>query len=114
MEWVCEEKDEVGRMKDENKHPLHATQGEGAKALREEVIASSDFTLDLIVPPPAEQMAVLLDLAMMGDLRGILQQTARIEVLDRQYIPFALHLRQLAKGYKERQILEFVKKYSGA
>ena len=114
LEWVCEEKDEVGRMKDENKHPLHATQGEGAKALREEVIASSDFTLDLIVPPPAEQMAVLLDLAMMGDLRGILEQTARIEVLDRQYIPFALHLRQLAKGYKERQILEFVKKYSGA
>ena len=68
----------------------------------------------MIVPPPAEQMAVLLDLAMMGDLRGILEQTARIEVLDRQYIPFALHLRQLAKGYKERQILEFVKKYSGA
>lgn len=101
-------------MKDENKHLLHATQGEGAKALREEVIASSDFTLDLIVPPPAEEMAVLLDLAMMGDLRGILEQTARIEVLDRQYIPFALHLRQLAKGYKERQILEFVKKYSGA
>ena len=108
MEWVCEEKDE-------NKHPLHATPGEGAKALHEGVIASCDLTLEtLIVPPPAEQMAVLLDLAMMGDLGSILEQTARIEALDRQYIPFALHLRQLAKGYKERQILEFVKKYSGA
>lgn len=66
-----------------------------------------------IIPPPAEEIAVLLDLAMMGDLRSILAQTAKIETLDRRYIPFALHLRQLAKGYKERQILDFVKKYAG-
>ncbi|MUL37109.1 hybrid sensor histidine kinase/response regulator [Gloeocapsopsis dulcis] len=68
---------------------------------------------ETIIPPPPEEMAVLLDLAMMGDLRSILEQTARIEALDRQYLPFALHLRQLAKGYQERQILEFVKKYAG-
>lgn len=115
LNWIYEEKDEVVRMKDENKHPLHTTLREGALAKLDEVIASSGFTLETsIVPPPAEEMAVLLDLAMMGDLGGILEQTARIEVLDRQYIPFALHLRQLAKTYKERQILEFVKKYSGA
>ena len=67
-----------------------------------------------IVPPPSEEMAKLLDLAMRGDIQGILEQAARIEALDRQWMPFALHLRQLAKSYKEKQILEFVKKYSGA
>jgi predicted Fe-Mo cluster-binding NifX family protein len=66
-----------------------------------------------IIPPPAAEMTVLLDLAMMGDLKSILEQTAKIKALDRQNLPFALHLRQLAKGYKERQILEFVKKYAG-
>lgn len=68
---------------------------------------------ETIIPPPAEEMAVLLDLAMMGDLRSIIEKTAKIEALDRRYLPFAFHLRQLAKGYKERQILEFVKKYAG-
>jgi len=67
-----------------------------------------------LVPPPAGEMAKLLDLAMRGDIRGILEQAARIEALDRRWLPFALHLRQLAKSYKEKQILEFVKKYSGA
>ncbi|PIG92975.1 hybrid sensor histidine kinase/response regulator [Gloeocapsopsis sp. IPPAS B-1203] len=66
-----------------------------------------------IIPPPAEEIAALLDLAMMGDLKSILEQTAKIEALDRRYLAFALHLRQLAKSYKERQILEFVKKYAG-
>ncbi|MGL5924355.1 response regulator, partial [Chroococcidiopsis sp.] len=64
-----------------------------------------------IVPPPAEEMAKLLDLAMRGDIRGILEQAAKIEALDRRWMPFALHLRQLAKSYKEKQILEFVKKH---
>jgi predicted ATPase/signal transduction histidine kinase/DNA-binding NarL/FixJ family response regulator/tRNA A-37 threonylcarbamoyl transferase component Bud32 len=72
-----------------------------------------ELTAEAIVPPPVEEMAVLLDLAMRGDIRGILEQTVRIEALDRQWTSFALHLRQLAKGYKEKQILEFVKKYSG-
>lgn len=73
--------------------------------------ALQELTAAPIVPPPAEEMAVLLDLAMMGDIRGILEQTAKIEALERQFIPFALHLRQLALGYKGKQMLEFVKKY---
>jgi signal transduction histidine kinase/FixJ family two-component response regulator len=73
-----------------------------------------ELTAEAIVPPPVEEMAVLLDLAMRGDIRSILEQAARIEALDRRWTSFALHLRQLAKGYKEKQILEFVKKYLGA
>jgi hypothetical protein len=31
--------------------------------------------------------------------------------LDEQFEPFAKQLRQLAKGFQEKQILEFVRKY---
>jgi CheY-like chemotaxis protein len=86
----------------------------------EEIIAKGtdgegggEMTATPIVPPSAEEMAVLLDLAMMGDIRGIVEQAARIEALNRQWAAFALHLRQLAQGFKEKQILEFIRKYAG-
>ena len=65
----------------------------------------------LIVPPPQEEIAILFDLAMMGDLSGIVERAARLEELHQQWLPFATHLRQLAKGFKEKQILEFIKQY---
>ncbi len=115
LEWVYEQKDVdaiaashkpleegfpqnrvVERMKYENQNLLH----------------TPDFTLQTpIVAPPAEEIATLLDLAMRGDLRGIVERAARLEALDRQWVPFATYLRQLAKGFKEKQILEFVKQY---
>lgn len=64
-----------------------------------------------LVTPSAEELAILLDLAMKGDLRGIIKQAAKLEELDDKLIPFAAHLRQLAKGFKGKQILEFLKKY---
>jgi hypothetical protein len=48
---------------------------------------------------------------MMGDIRGIQEQANRLEQLDEQFVPFAQQLRQLAKGFQEKQILEFVRKY---
>ncbi|ARV62613.1 serine/threonine protein kinase [Nostocales cyanobacterium HT-58-2] len=64
-----------------------------------------------LVAPPAEELAVLLDLAMRGDLRGITERAAQLQELNEQWVPFATHLRQLAKGFKGKQILEFLKKY---
>ena len=68
-------------------------------------------TQDLLVAPPAEELAILIDLAMRGDLRGITQRAAKLEELDQRWVPFANHLRQLAKDFKGKQILEFLKKY---
>jgi hypothetical protein len=64
-----------------------------------------------LIAPPAEEIAALLHLAMMGDLEGIAERAAKIETLDPQLIPFATHLRQLAKGFKGRQIREFIKQF---
>ncbi len=82
---------------------------------REELSTSDSHdplrTQDSFVAPPAEELAVLLDLAMRGDLRGITQRAIKLEELDERWIPFATHLRQLAKGFKGKQILEFLKQY---
>jgi hypothetical protein len=65
----------------------------------------------LLIAPCAEEIAALLDLAMMGDLQGIAERAAKIETLDPQLVPFATHLRQLAKGFRARQIREFIQQF---
>ncbi|AFZ19609.1 PAS domain S-box protein [Allocoleopsis franciscana] len=65
----------------------------------------------LTVVPPPEELQALYELAMMGDIRGIQQQAKRLEQLNEQFAPFAKQLSQLAKGFQEKQILEFVRKY---
>ena len=103
LEWVYEDKDEVGRLKDEQKNPLHTSQS-----------ASHRFANRLhtsLVAPPLNELTALHKLAMIGDIGGIQQQADLIEQLDEQFVPFAQQLRQLAKGFQEKQILEFVRKY---
>jgi hypothetical protein len=64
-----------------------------------------------LIAPPAEEVAALLDLAMKGDLKGIMERADRLEALDKQWLPFATHLRQLARDFEDEKIVEFVKKY---
>jgi CheY-like chemotaxis protein len=103
LEWVYEDKDEVGRLKDEQKNLLHTSH-----------CASHRFANTLhtsLVAPPLNELTALHKLAMIGDIGGIQQQADLIEQLDEQFVPFAQQLRQLAKGFQEKQILEFVRKY---
>ena len=81
-----------------------------SKSLIAERICSSQ-TPKLIAPPP-EEIAILLDLAMRGNVRGILEVVARLEQLDAQLVPFASELRQLAKIFQTKQIREFLKPYT--
>jgi len=70
----------------------------------------STQTPKLMAPPP-EEIAVLLDLAMRGNLRKILDQARRLEQLDERFVLFAAELRQLAQGFQVKQIREFLKSY---
>ncbi len=70
-----------------------------------------DGEANVLVAPPTDEINALYELAMMGDIRGIVEQAKRIEQLDQQFVPFAQQLRQLAKGFQEKQILEFVRRY---
>lgn len=73
--------------------------------------SSAGVTEGMIVPPPPAELEILLNLAMMGDIQGILEEAARLEDLNPQWIPFTVQLRELARGFKERQILEWIKRY---
>jgi hypothetical protein len=48
---------------------------------------------------------------MRGDLRAIAKRATQLEDANQQWSPFATHLRQLAKGFKGRQILEFLQQF---
>ncbi|QLE58321.1 hybrid sensor histidine kinase/response regulator [Nostoc sp. TCL26-01] len=64
-----------------------------------------------LIAPSAEELAILLDLAMRGNLRGLAEVITRLEEANEKLIPFATHIRQLVKGFKGKQIVEFLKKF---
>jgi predicted ATPase/signal transduction histidine kinase/DNA-binding NarL/FixJ family response regulator/tRNA A-37 threonylcarbamoyl transferase component Bud32 len=94
LEWIYENEAETGE-------PLKNTDNQEGNPI-------SSVTLANFPIPPAEEIAIFLDLAMRGDLRAIAKRATQLEDANQQWSPFATHLRQLAKGFKGRQILEFL------
>jgi len=90
LEWVYEEKEEVEKIKDES-------EGEIAQ--------------DKIVPPSAEEVALLYDLARKGLVNKLLREAEKLEELDQKLVPFIRQLQQLAKGFQLKKIQEFIKSY---
>jgi PAS domain S-box-containing protein len=74
-------------------------------------ITHSSSEAKIVIAPPTEAITTLYELAMIGDIKGIQEQAKKIEQLDQQFVPFAQQLEQLAKGFQEKQILGFVRKY---
>ena len=64
-----------------------------------------------LVPPPPEEMAILLDLAMRGNMPNIRKRAIQIEQLDEKYKPFAHTLQQLAKAFEDDEILALIEQY---
>ena len=91
LEWIYEQNNSVPRINDQTSTLS---------------IQSSE-----IIPPPQAEMATLYELAMMGDIKGITEEAQKLELLDPKLVPYAKKLSRLAKGFQEKQILEFVKKY---
>ena len=58
--------------------------------------------------PPAEVLTMLYDLAMQGNLKGIMQQAEAIAAQEDALQPFAHHLQTLARSFQEKQILVFL------
>ncbi len=64
-----------------------------------------------IVPPPSDELEVLYNLTMRGDMMQITKRAKHIESLDKQYIPFARKIESLAEEFQERAIKSLVEKY---
>ncbi len=67
-------------------------------------------TEQLITPAPAE-MKHIFELALKGNMKAILREAAKWEQLDRRFVPFTEQLRQLAKGFQEKELLELISQY---
>ncbi|MEW5856020.1 MAG: AAA family ATPase [Cyanobacteriota bacterium] len=105
LEWVYEEaRSERQEQKDVN--PESNIQGDSYSGGDFQNLAPQTPNL---IAPPAQEVVILLDMAKRGDLRGIVKRANQLEELDQRYIPFANHLRQLAKAFKGKQIREFLK-----
>ena len=71
----------------------------------------SSIVTSLPPPPARSEIDSLFNLALQGDLRGIMEQIVRLEQMDDRWIPFTSHLRQLAKAFEEQQMLELIRQY---
>jgi signal transduction histidine kinase/DNA-binding NarL/FixJ family response regulator len=75
--------------------------------------AEGSFSENL-VPPPPDEMAILYDLAMKGELPNLRQRALQIEHMGAQYQPFAKQLRELVEEYDEDKILALIERHKGA
>jgi PAS domain S-box-containing protein len=81
LEWIAE--------------PAEAAAGEGAPA-------------DALVPPPPEELALLHALARIGNMRSIGERAEFLAAANPAYGPFATRLRELARRFQSRAILEWM------
>ena len=70
----------------------------------------SNSSLDLIVPP-ANEIKILYELAMLGSMKKIRERAVYLEQLDSQYAPLAAELKDLARSFQEKEIVNLVKQY---
>jgi CHASE2 domain-containing sensor protein/CheY-like chemotaxis protein/nitrogen-specific signal transduction histidine kinase len=62
-----------------------------------------------IVPPAADVLTKLHDLAMRGNLKGIEQELADLEQGDPRFMPFVDRIRQLTKSFQVKKVRELIR-----
>ena len=60
---------------------------------------------------PQETLDVLFDLAKQGNLKGIVKEAAKLEAQDTKYVLFAATLREMAKNFQDKEIVQFISQY---
>ena len=73
-------------------------------------IASEPLEVPLVIPS-VEEMNVLHELAVMGNVRKIKIWATELAVKDKKYLPFTNQLSRLASDFKTKAILELVENY---
>ena len=63
------------------------------------------------VVPEKEELDILWDLAMKGRVKHIIDRIDNLEKMDKKLIPFAQHIRQLAKNYEVKKIRDIISQY---
>ncbi|MCP4941480.1 MAG: response regulator [Planctomycetaceae bacterium] len=64
-----------------------------------------------LIPPPMEELEILYELAMFGNMDLIRERTRHLEELDWKYRPFAKRLHELAAALEDERIVAFIEQY---
>jgi len=75
------------------------------------VASGSEVPGEPLVPPPGEEIQVLFDLAMKGEIPRLREHAVRIAQMDAGYKPFAERLCRLVDAFDEDQILALIERY---
>lgn len=73
-----------------------------------ETSSNGKGTTEIIVPPQ-EELQILLELAMRGNIVEIGERANELEALNRKFIPFANELRKFAREFDDERIRSLVK-----
>jgi signal transduction histidine kinase/response regulator RpfG family c-di-GMP phosphodiesterase len=92
-----------------SKH-LHLTWVYEEKSATEENEAQQTIA-PLLIGPSTEQASNLFDLAMMGDINGIMEEIEQLENADAQLAPFVNQIREFANNFELEKISDLVQKY---
>ncbi|RKZ82308.1 MAG: hypothetical protein DRR19_20910 [Candidatus Parabeggiatoa sp. nov. 1] len=71
----------------------------------------SEKTEQPIVKPPAEMVKMLTDLAMLGDIKSIINKIEQLEHTDSKFAPFIAQVRQLAEGFQIQELNEYLESF---
>ncbi|HEY9847414.1 MAG TPA: ATP-binding protein, partial [Candidatus Caenarcaniphilales bacterium] len=118
LEWIYEDPGSVGQLAPQQyglqgscfneatpQNTLPPQVGESVPGVGSSALSTQPPSL---VALPTQEIDILLDLAMRGDLGGIVERAAYLEQLDPQWVSFAAELRHLAEAFEEKQILELI------
>jgi CheY-like chemotaxis protein len=86
----------------------------GLEWIYEEPKSTPKISTNLAAPPlplQSDAITALWELVKTGDIIGIIQYTEELEKLDPQWVPFATHVRELAKSFRLKQLREFIKQF---
>ena len=72
---------------------------------------SLDTQTKEILPPQDDDLTLLYELTRKGLIHKILKEVDRIEQADNQVVPFTQQLRELAEGFKIKQMRTFLEEY---
>ncbi|MFK5968562.1 MAG: ATP-binding protein [Candidatus Marithrix sp.] len=61
-----------------------------------------------LIAPSTEEIELLFDLAMQGNMRAIQKRAVEIKQQDAKFKPFAQKLQELARGYKDEQLVALI------
>ena len=75
---------------------------------QQRMTARDDINVADIELPPVEQQDKILDLALMGDVGGLLECVDELEKSNKQWQVFTNYIRKLARNFKTKQICEFI------